>query len=120
MAEEDIAPKLREKSESQTLAEKSRVIKLAFSAHNRHVSTGSVKESLSSKPKAEELSNFTEVIEELEFQVVETKVSKKTVSSSMDNFVCFFDDGGLALITARDDETLSLSFSGRRGLAISK
>ena len=44
MAEEDIAPKLREKSESQTLAEKSRVIKLAFSAHNRHVSTGSVKE----------------------------------------------------------------------------
>ena len=91
MAEEDIAPKLREKSESQTLAEKSRVIKLAFSAHNRHVSTGSVKETLNSKPNAEELGNFTEVIEELEFQVVETKVSKKTESSSMDNFVCFFD-----------------------------
>ena len=120
MAEEDIAPKLREKSESQTLVQKSRVIKLAFSAHNRHVSTGSVKETLNSKPNAEELGNFTEVIEELEFQVVETKVSKKTETSSMDNFVCFFDDGSLALITVRDDETLALSFSGRRGLDISK
>ena len=120
MAEEDIAPKLREKSESQTLAEKSRVIKLAFSAHNRHVSSGSIKETLNSKPNAEELGNFTEVIEELEFQIVETKVSKKTETSAMDNLVCFFDNGSIALVAARDNETLSISFSGRRGLSISK
>ena len=120
MAEEDIAPKLREKSESQTLAEKSRVIKLAFSAHNRHVSSGSIKETLNSKPNAEELGNFTEVIEELEFQIVETKVSKKTETSAIDNLVCFFDNGSIALVAASDNEKLSISFSGRRGLSISK
>lgn len=120
MAEEDIAPKLREESESQTLAEKSRVIKLAFSAHNRHVSSGSIKETLNSKPNAEELGNFTEVIEELEFQIVETKVSKKTETSAIDNLVCFFDNGSIALVAASDNEKLSISFSGRRGLSISK
>ena len=90
MAEKDIAPTLREKSESQTLAEKSRVIKLAFSAHNRHGSSGLVKETLNSKPNSEELANFSEIIEELEFQVVEVKVNKKTETSSMENLVCFF------------------------------
>ena len=120
MAEKDIAPTLREKSESQTLAEKSRVIKLAFSAHNRHVSTGLVKETLNSKPNSEELTNFSEIIEELEFQAVEVKVNKKTETSSMENLVCFFDNGSIALITVRDHETLNISFSGRRGLSISK
>ena len=120
MAEKDIAPTLREKSESQTLAEKSRVIKLAFSAHNRHVSTGLVKETLNSKPNSEDLANFSEIIEELEFQVVEVKVNKKTETSSMENLVCFFDNGSISLITVRDHETLNISFSGRRGLSISK
>ena len=120
MAEKDIAPTLREKSESQTLAEKSRVIKLAFSAHNRHVSTGLVKETLNSKPNSEDFANFSEIIEELEFQVVEVKVNKKTETSSMENLVCFFDNGSVSLITVRDHETLNISFSGRRGLSISK
>ena len=84
------------------------------------MSTGLVKETLNSKPNSEDLANFSEIIEELEFQVVEVKVNKKTETSSMENLVCFFDNGSISLITVRDHETLNISFSGRRGLSISK
>ena len=120
MAEKDITPKLLEKSEAQSLAQKSRVIKSAFSAHSRHVSAGLIKETLNSKPNVEELANLSEVIEELEFQAVETKVSSQTETSVLDNLLCFFENGSLALISMRDENTLTVSFSGRRGLQISK
>jgi len=38
----------------------------------------------------------------------------------LDNLLCFFEDGGLALISMRDESTLTLSFAGRRGIQISK
>ena len=95
MAEADITPKLLDKSKSQTLAQKSHVIKSAFSAHNRHVSSGAVKEGLNSKPEVEKLENFTEVIEELEFAVVEIKITNSTETSALDNLVCFFEDGSM-------------------------
>ncbi len=120
MAEADITPKLLDKSKSQTLAQKSHVIKSAFSAHNRHVSSGAVKEGLNSKPEVEKLENFTEVIEELEFAVVEIKITNSTETSALDNLVCFFEDGSIALITTKDENTLKVSFSGRRGDIISK
>ena len=120
MAEADITPKLLDKSKSQTLAQKSHVIKSAFSAHNRHVSSGAVKEGLNSKPEVEKLENFTEVIEELEFAVVEIKITNSAETSALDNLVCFFEDGSIALITTKDENTLKVSFSGRRGDIISK
>jgi ABC-type bacteriocin/lantibiotic exporter with double-glycine peptidase domain len=120
MAEERENVQFRKQKNNQNLNEKSRVLKLAFATHNRHYSNGLIKEILNSKSNLESYDTFKDVIDELDFEAVEYKVSKQIEITSLDNAICFFEEGSFALITAKNDENnLELSFKGKRNVLIS-
>lgn len=119
MIDEKISSQFQKQKNNQNLNEKSRVLKLAFSAHNRHLSTGLIKEVINSKSNLEDYETFSEIIEELEFEIVEHKVSKKNEPISLDNLICFFEEGSFALVSIRkEDNILNLSFKGKRNIEI--
>ena len=97
MADADLSAEITELSKRQKLSGKSRIIKSTFSAHNRHVSSGSIKETLNSKQDVSSKAGLAELIDELGFEIVELKVTKETETNILDNVICLFEDGALAL-----------------------
>ena len=119
MADEQINTQFRKQKNNQNLNEKSSILKSAFSIHNRHLSTSSIKEAINSKPESENFENFKEIIGELDFEVVEHNVSKQTDVASLDNTICFFEEGSFALVNAKSENSdLTLSFKGKRNITI--
>ena len=119
MADEQINTQFRKQKNNQNLNEKSSILKSAFSIHNRHLSTSSIKEAINSKPESENFENFKEIIGELNFEVVEHNVSKQTDVASLDNTICFFEEGSFALVNAKSENSdLILSFKGKRNIKI--
>ena len=92
MGDEQTNTQFRKQKNTQNLNEKSRILKLAFSVHNRHLSESSIKEVINSKPEGDNFDNFKEIVDELEFEIVEHKASKQTDAASLDNTICFFED----------------------------
>lgn len=119
MADADLSAEITELSKRQKLSGKSRIIKSTFSAHNRHVSSGSIKETLNSKQDVTSKAGLAELIDELGFEIVELKVTKETETNILDNVICLFEDGALALLTKKNNDVVALSFTGRRGKPIS-
>ena len=120
MAEDQKQANFRKQKNNQNVNEKSRILKIALSTHNRHFSIGFIKETINSKSNLENYDTFEEIIDELDFEAVEHKISKQTEASSLDNTICFFEEGSFALITCKKDEgTLELSFKGKRNITIS-
>ena len=101
MADEQINTQFRKQKNNQNLNEKSSILKSAFSIHNRHLSTSSIKEAINSKPESENFENFKEIVGELDFEIVEHNVSKQTDVASLDNTICFFEEGSFALVNAK-------------------
>ena len=77
MADEQINTQFRKQKNNQNLNEKSSILKSAFSIHNRHLSTSSIKEAINSKPEPENFENFKEIIGELDFEIVEHNFERK-------------------------------------------
>jgi len=88
-----------ELANTQNYTSKSLLLKAAFSAHNRHVSAGSIKESINSKQDISSMAAISELVGELGFEATAVKVSKKTELEVLENIVCLFDGGGLGLLT---------------------
>ena len=55
----------------------------------------------------------------LEFEVVEIQTSDKSNIETIDNAICFFEEGSFALISSRQDGNLSLSFKSKRNVELS-
>lgn len=109
-----------ELANTQNYTSKSLVLKAAFSAHNRHVSAGSIKESINSKQDISSMAAISELVGELGFEATAVKVSKKTELEVLENIVCLFDGGGLGLLTVTKNDTLVISFNGRPGKNLTK
>ena len=119
MGDEQTNTQFRKQRNTQNLNEKSRILKLAFSVHNRHLSDSSVKEVINSKSGGDNFDNFKEIVDELEFEIVEHKASKQTDAASLDNTICFFEEGSFALVNVKNDASnLELSFKGKRNVAV--
>ena len=119
MGDEQTNTLLRKQKNTQNLNEKSRILKTAFSVHNRHLSESSIKEVINSKPKCDYFDNFKEIVDELEFEIVEHKASKQTDAASLDNTICFFEEGSFALVKVKSGSSnLELSFKGKRNLTV--
>ena len=58
MGDEQTNTQFRKQKNTQNLNEKSRILKLAFSVHSRHLSESSIKEVISSKPEGDNFDNF--------------------------------------------------------------
>ena len=101
MGDEQTNTQFRKQKNTQNLNEKSRILKLAFSVHNRHLSESSIKEVINSKPEGDNFDNFKEIVDELEFEIVEHKASKQTDAASLDNTICFFEEGSFALVNVK-------------------
>ena len=76
--------------DTQTIAQKSKILKSAFAVHSRHVSEGFIQEILYSKPDPKDFNTFTEMIDELEFELVELENNEQTNSLGLENKICFF------------------------------
>jgi len=83
MGDEQTNTLLRKQKNTQNLNEKSRILKTAFSIHNRHLSESSIKEVINSKPEGNNFDNFKEIVDELEFEIVEHKAFQQTDASSI-------------------------------------
>ena len=119
MSDEQTNTVLRKQRNTQNLNEKSRILKTAFSVHNRHLSDSSIKEIINSKPESESFDSFKEIIDELEFEIVEHKASRETDAVTLDNTICFFEEGSFALVNAKSDASnLELSFKGKRKVTV--
>ena len=119
MSDEQTNTLLRKQRNTQNLNEKSRILKTAFSVHNRHLSDSSIKEIINSKPESESYDSFKEIIDELEFEIVEHKASRETDAVTLDNTICFFEEGSFALVNAKSDASnLELSFKGKRKVTV--
>ena len=119
MGDEQSNTKFRKQKNTQNLNEKSSVLKSVFAFHNRHISSGAIKEIINSKPDLKNFETFKEIVDELEFEVVELQTSDKSDIDALDNAICFFDEGSFALISSRQDGNLSLSFKGKRNVELS-
>ena len=64
--------------DTQTIAQKSKILKSAFAVHSRHVSEGFIQEILYSKPDPKDFNTFIEMIDELEFELVELENNEQT------------------------------------------
>ena len=113
MGDEQNNTLLRKHKNTQNLNEKSNVLRSVFALHNRHISSGSIKEVINSKPDVKSFETFKEIIDELEFELLELQNSSKTNIEKLDNAICFFEEGSFALISTRKDGSLSLSFKGQ-------
>ena len=119
MGDEQSDTKFRKQKNTQNLNEKSSVLKSVFAFHNRHISSGAIKEIINSKPDLKSFETFKEIVDELEFEVVELQTSDKSNIDALDNAICFFDEGSFALISSRQAGNLSLSFKGKRNVELS-
>ena len=66
MGDEQNNTLLRKHKNTQNLNEKSNVLRSVFALHNRHISSGSIKEVINSKPDIKSFETFKEIIDELE------------------------------------------------------
>ena len=64
MGDEQNNTLLRKHKNTQNLNEKSNVLKSAFALHNRHISSGSIKEVINSKPDVKSFETFKDIIDE--------------------------------------------------------
>ena len=119
MADEQNNKSLKKQKNTQNLNEKSNVLKLIFALHNRNISSGSIKEVINSKPDIKSFETFKEIIDELEFELVELPTSDKLDIEKLENAMCFFEEGSFALISTRQDRSLSLSFKGKNKVELS-
>ena len=119
MGDEQNNTLLRKHKNTQNLNEKSNVLRSVFALHNRHISSGSIKEVINSKPDVKSFETFKDIIDELEFELLELQISNKINIEKLDNAICFFEEGSFALISTMQDGSLSLSFKGRRKVEIS-
>ena len=119
MGDEQSDTEFRKQKNTQNLNEKSSVLKSVFAFHNRHISSGAIKEIINSKPDLKSFETFKEIVDELEFEVVELQTSDKSNIDALDNAICFFDEGSFALISSRQAGNLSLSFKGKRNVELS-
>ncbi len=119
MGAEQNNTRLQKQKNTQNLNEKSNVLKSIFTFHNRHISSGSIKEVINSKPDIKSFETFKEIIDELEFELVELQTSDKSNIEKLDNAICFFEEGSFALISTRQDGTISLSFKKQRKVEVS-
>ena len=78
MGDEQSDTKFRQQKNTQNLNEKSSVLKSVFAFHNRHISSGAIKEIINSKPDLKSFETFKEIVDELEFEVVELQTSDKS------------------------------------------
>ena len=105
--------------DTQTIAQKSKILKSAFAVHSRHVSEGFIQEILYSKPDPKDFNTFTEMIDELEFELVELENNEQTNSLGLENKICFFDGGHFALISSSNEQEITLSFDNRNKVKLS-
>ena len=77
--------------DTQTIAQKSKILKSAFAVHSRHVSEGFIQEILYSKPDPKDFNTFAEMIDELELELVELENNEQTNSLGLENKICFFE-----------------------------
>lgn len=118
MSDEQENTSLRKQKNTQNIDDKSKILKLAFASHNRHISVGLIKETINSKPDTKIFETFKDIIDELEFEMVELQTVEKSTAQVLDNAMCFFEDGSFALISTKDGSALSLSFKGKRNIGI--
>ena len=119
MGDEQSDTNFQKQKNTQNLNEKSSVLKSVFALHNRHISSGTIKEVINSKPDLKSFETFKEIVDELEFEVVELQTSDKSNIEALDNAICFFEEGSFALISSRQDGNLSLSFKSKRNVELS-
>ena len=65
MGDEQNNTLLRKHKNTQNLNEKSNVLRSVFALHNRHISSGSIKEVINSKPNVKSFETFKDIIDEL-------------------------------------------------------
>ena len=118
MVDQDKNKSLSEEKFQQNINEKCKVLKTALATHNRHFSTGFIKEVFYSKPDPDSFDTFTSIVNELEFDLVEIKLHEKSDVADLEDKICFLDGGTFALISASKDKTLKLSFKGRRDIEL--
>ena len=118
MSNEQENASLRKQKSTQNIDEKSRILKLAFANHNRHISIGLIKETINSKPDAKIFETFQDIVDELEFEMLELQNVEKSTVQVLDNAMCFFEGGSIALLSTKNDAALSLSFKGKRNIDI--
>ena len=119
MTDGETDKELLEQKNNQNLNEKSRILKTAFSSHNRHLTGSFIKEIINSKSNEQSYETFCEIIDELEFEIVEHKISKAIDLSRLDNTLCFFEEGSFALVSSKNDtDFLSISFKGKRNIQV--
>ena len=119
MGDEQNNTLLRKHKNTQNLNEKSNVLRSVFALHNRHISSGSIKEVINSKLDVKSFETFKDIIDELEFELLELETANKINIEKLDNAICFFEEGSFALISTMQDGSLSLSFKGKRKVEIS-
>ena len=119
MGDEQSDTKFQKQKNTQNLNEKSNVLKSVFALHNRHISSGTIKEVINSKPDIKSFKTFKEILDELEFEIVELQKSDKSNIDALDNAICFFEEGSFALISSKQDGTISLSFKRKNNIEIS-
>ena len=119
MGDEQINILLRKHKNTQNLNEKSKVLRSVFALHNRHISSGLIKEVINSKPDVKSFETFKDIIDELEFELLELQISNSINIEKLDNAICFFEEGSFALISTMQDGSLSLSFKGKHKVEIS-
>ena len=78
MTDEQENTSLRKQKNTQNIDEKSKILKIAFANHNRHISFGAIKEIINSKPDAKSFETFKDIIDELEFEMVELQSLEKS------------------------------------------
>ena len=61
MTDEQENTSLRKQNNTQNIDEKSKILKIAFANHNRHISFGAIKEIINSKPDAKNFETFKAV-----------------------------------------------------------
>ena len=66
MGDEQSDTKFRKQKNTQNLNEKSSVLKSVFAFHNRHISSGAIKEIINSKPDLKNFETFKEIVDELD------------------------------------------------------
>ena len=118
MANEQKNKSLKKLKNNQNIDDKSKILKMACASHNRHISIGAIKEIINSKPDAQNFEAFKDIIDELEFELVELQTLEKSNSQELDNSMCLFEEGTFALVSSKEDGTLSLSFKGKKNIDI--
>ncbi len=119
MSYEQSKQKFDEHIDTQTIVQKSKILKSAFALHSRHLTEGFIREVLYSKPDPKNFNSFNDIIDELEFNLVELKNYEKINSTGLENKICFFEEGHFALISQSGEEEVSLTFNAKNKVIIS-